>query len=445
MLLAASVAAEAALFPIGAFFFSRVTFAGLIVNFAAIPMMALAQIAGMLTVVAALVSERAAEVVGWFAFLGAEGLVQSAAVVDFAPFLTWRVAPPHWLAIAAYYGAIVVILSATSRHAVVRRVRRGALVTAGAVALWMLVEPVRLAGTRGDGRLQVAFIDVGQGDATLIRFPRGNAVLVDAGGLSSASSFDVGDRVVAPLLRKSGVRRLDTLVLTHGDADHVGGAGGLIGEFRPRDVWEGIPVPPFEPLRALRLQATLHRARWVNVQAADLVTIDGVEVIVRHPGLADWERQDVRNDDSVVIELRWGDVSIVLPGDIGRDIEGTIAPLFQPARLRVLKVPHHGSLTSSSEEFINALKPRIAVVSAGRSNPFGHPAPNVLQRYRDAGAEIFRTDQDGAVLVETDGQSMDVRTFTGRSVHISAPVAHEGHDEHEGHEDHEGHEVHEGR
>jgi competence protein ComEC len=418
MLFAASVAAEAALFPIGAFFFSRVTFAGLIVNFAAIPMMALAQIAGMLTVVAAIVSERVAGAMGWLAFIGAEGLVRSAALVDVAPFLAWRVAPPHWLAIVSYYVAIVLILCTTSRRAFARHVRRVAAVAAGAAAIWILVEPARLLGARGDGRLHVTFIDVGQGDATLIRFPRGRTFLIDAGGLSRASSFDVGDRVVAPLLRRAGIHRLDTLVLTHGDADHIGGAAGVIGEFRPHDVWEGIPVPPFEPLRALRDGATEHRARWVNVQAADLVTIDGVELIVRHPGLADWERQDVRNDDSIVIELRWGDVSIVLAGDIGRDVEAAIARRFQPARLRVLKVPHHGSLTSSSAEFIAALEPRIAVVSAGRSNPFGHPAPAVLQRYREAGTEIFRTDKDGAVVVETDGRTINLQTFTGRTLAI---------------------------
>ncbi len=141
--------------------------------------------------------------------------------------------------------------------------------------------------------------------------------------------------------------------------------------------------------------------------------VDGVSVIVRHPRPPDWERQDVRNDDSIVLELLWRDVSIVLTGDIGAEVERAIAPQFQPAPLRVIKVPHHGSLTSSSSAFVQALAPRVAVVSVGRSNHFGHPAPAVLQRYQEVQAEVFRTDRDGAVTVDTDGTSLDVHTFTG--------------------------------
>jgi competence protein ComEC len=167
------------------------------------------------------------------------------------------------------------------------------------------------------------------------------------------------------------------------------------------------------------------RARWVNVQAADLVTIDGVAIAVHHPGQADWERQDVRNDDSIVVELRWGDVSIVLPGDISREVERTIAARFAPTPMRIVKVPHHGSLTSSTIEFIRALRPHAAIVSAGRSNPFGHPAPPVLRRYREAGVEIFRTDQDGAVMLETDGTNVRIGTFTGREIRLASSVDHE--------------------
>jgi competence protein ComEC len=99
-------------------------------------------------------------------------------------------------------------------------------------------------------------------------------------------------------------------------------------------------------------------------------------------------------------------------------VEREIGPLFAPSRMRVMKVPHHGSLTSSSREFLHALAPRIAVVSVGRGNTFGHPAREVLERYREVGAHVFRTDQDGAVTVDTDGHSLDVRTFTGQRLII---------------------------
>jgi len=437
-LFAATAAAEAALFPVSAMVFSRITFAGLLLNFAAIPLMALAQIAGMLLVPVSLVSSVVASTIGWVAYVGAEGLVRSADLVRLMPAVTWRVAPPHCFAVIVYYAALIACVvsgSAVSRSnwtvraavvsgfswpiksTVVSGVSRTISATlCAAAAVWILFEPWTLFTTRGDGRLHLTFIDVGQGDAAFVRFPEGDTLLVDAGGASGRSTFDVGDRVVAPVLRRAGVSQLGTFALTHGDADHIGGAGSLMAEFRAREVWEGIPVPPSAHLQQLRAIARRTGARWSNRQTADVLFIDDVEVAVRHPPIADWERQDIRNDDSIVLELRWGAVSIVLTGDIGAGVEETIAPLFEPSALRVVKVPHHGSLTSSSRGFLTALAPRIAVVSAGRNNTFGHPAPAVLERYREVGAEIFRTDRDGAVMIDTDGTSIAVKTFSGRKL-----------------------------
>jgi competence protein ComEC len=434
-MLVASVAAEAALLPVSATIFSRVTFAGLALNFLAIPLMAVAQISGMVIVPLFVASERLASVVGWVGYLGAEGLVRTADLVSYAPFVTWRVAPPNLLSSALYYLAalsawylwrrrIHVTGSAESRAAA--GARRSAAVVALLSALWIVGEPWTRMSASGDGQLHVTFIDVGQGDSALVRFPRGATLLVDAGGLPGSGSFDIGDRVVAPVLRESGVRRLGTIALTHGDADHIGGAGSAILEFRPWEIWEGVPVPRSEALQAIHESAAVVHSQSRNVQTNDAMFVDGVAVIVRHPTLPDWERQDPRNDDSIVLELRWRDISIVLTGDISAEVEQEIANNFPPAPLRVIKVPHHGSITSSSSAFVRALNPRVAVVSVGRSNRFGHPAPVVLQRYEEIHAEVFRTDRDGAVTVDTDGTSLDVHTFTGRAVHVqSTPALHE--------------------
>jgi competence protein ComEC len=425
---AASAAAEAVLFPVGAIVFSRVTFAGLALNFFAIPLMAVAQIAGMAVVPAAIVSARGAAALGWIAHLGASGLVRSADLVRFAPALAYRVAPPSWIAVGLYYGAAVTWWTLWRRRAALgsradargfhRGFARGAAVVAGGAALWILVAPRTLAAAYGDGTLRVTFLDVGQGDSIFVIFPRGSTLLVDAGGLSSSSAFDIGDRVVAPVIRDAGFRRLDSVVLTHGDPDHIGGAASVVREFRPREVWEGIPVPRFGPLAALRVAAQATGARWANVYRGDRVVVDGVEIVARHPATADWERQKVRNDDSIVLELRWREVSVLLTGDIGSAVEHLLATAIPPARLRIVKVPHHGSLTSSTPEFLNAVRPRIAIVSAGRGNHFGHPVPEVLDRYRAIGADVFRTDQDGAVMVNSDGHSVDVQAFTGRRVSL---------------------------
>jgi len=427
----ASAAAEVALLPIASSVFSRVTFAGLVLNFGAIPLMAVAQLAGMAVVPLALVWPAGARLVGWIAYAGAEGLVRIAALVTLVPWSTWRVPPPGTIAIAVYYAAVIAAWTLWQRRSAGQRRREPPgskvpllAVTAGAIAagLWMVVPVRALWSGSGDGRLHVTFLDVGQGDAALVRTPHGASVLIDAGGLAGAASFDIGDRVVAPVLRHYGVQRLGTLAITHGDADHMGGAAAVVREFRPWDIWDGVPVPPFAPLGRLRAEAFEHAVRWTTVQRDDASEIDGVQVTVRHPPIPDWERQDVRNDDSIVLELRWRDVSFVFTGDIGRETEADIADAFAPSPLRVLKVPHHGSNTSSSDMFVRAVRPDVAVISVGRSNNFGHPSSSVVQRYLDAGTAIFRTDQDGAVNIDTDGWTLEVHGFTGRTVRLPGPA-----------------------
>jgi len=294
-----------------------------------------------------------------------------------------------------------------------RWIRIGGVVAWAAAAIWIALEPATLVAARGDGRLHVTFLDVGQGDSTFVVFPKGATLLVDAGGLGGSAGFDVGDRVVAPVVRWSGFRRIGHLALTHGDPDHIGGAMSILREFRPREVWEGIPVPRSAALAALRVETETLRARWANVYAGASTRIDDVDVVAWHPEPPQWERQKVRNDDSLVLELRWQDVSVLLTGDIGRVPEAAIAASISavPRKpIRVLKIPHQGSLTSSSPSFVETLRPQIAVVSAGRSNRFGHPVPEVLERYRAIGAQVFRTDRDGAVFVETDGRTLSVRS-----------------------------------
>jgi competence protein ComEC len=132
---------------------------------------------------------------------------------------------------------------------------------------------------------------------------------------------------------------------------------------------------------------------------------------VLHPPAPDWERPRIRNDDSVVVELTCGDVALLLTGDISADVERAIAPELTPARTRILKVAHHGSRTSSSSQLLESWRPQIALISAGRGNTFGHPAPEVLERLTSIGARIYRTDRDGEITLESDCRNVSVRTY----------------------------------
>ena len=170
--------------------------------------------------------------------------------------------------------------------------------------------------------------------------------------------------------------------------------------------------------RHARLQEVLDEARESGARveqrrAGEETRRGGALVRVLHPPLPDWERPRVRNDDSVVLELVYGDVAVLLLGDVGAGIERSILLRLTPARRRILKVAHHGSRTSTSRELLEHWRPQIAIISAGRGNTFGHPAPDVLRRLEDIGAVIYRTDLDGQVTIETDGTDVRVRTYVG--------------------------------
>jgi len=267
--------------------------------------------------------------------------------------------------------------------------------------------------------LRVTLLDVGQGDAAVVQFPDGRTLSIDAGGIAG-TTFDIGGRVVSPTFWAIGIRRLDYMSISHSDPDHIGGAASVFRDFAPREIWEGVPVPRNEPTNALRTIASKANARWRNVLMDDRFTFGDVSIFVRHPPRPDWERQKVRNDDSEVLEICYGAVSFVFTGDIGREVERNIRGNFEPAPIRILKVPHHGSGTSSSVEFLQALHPNIASISAGRGHPFGLAVRAVLARYAAIGTTVFRTDQDGAVMVDTDGTTVHVQSYTKRSLTLVA-------------------------
>jgi len=226
---------------------------------------------------------------------------------------------------------------------------------------------------------------------------------------------------VVPSSSALGVRRLTWLALTHGDRDHIGGAFGVTVDLAPREIWEGIPVPRDPELTRLREVASMHGIAWRTVRSGARIEVDGLTIEALHPPDPDWERQRVRNDDSIVLRLRIGVVEVLLTGDAGAEFEGRLPDDLAEPAIRILKTGHHGSRTSTSERLARAMRPHAALISVGRGNLFGHPAPEVLARLNAMGAEVFRTDRDGAISLETDGVAVWIVTALGRRLTIVAP------------------------
>ena len=251
-----------------------------------------------------------------------------------------------------------------------------------------------------EGRLSVTVLDVGQGDCLHIRYPDGTNSLVDTGGLVFSDDPDYLARsVVARYLWQEGVRRLRSLILSHNHLDHVQGTEFLTRAFSVEELWIG----PRHPTDSLPGQISLRR-----LARQDDFEIAGVRHRVLHP--PPWvQGRASTNQQSVVLELSFGDHRILLPGDIGELEERQLRADGRSVTL--LKVPHHGSARSNSIEFLEAFPAKVTVVSAGRHNPFGHPAPTAVGRFAILGIPLLRTAEWGAIRWQTDGHSWTIQNY----------------------------------
>jgi competence protein ComEC len=235
---------------------------------------------------------------------------------------------------------------------------------------------------RVPGNLEMAVLDVGQGDSIFISFPEGATMLVDAGGAipipgSPPPRLDVGESVISTYLWSRGVQQLDYLVLTHGHYDHFGGMAAVLRNLRVGELWMG-PDPHDRPMDRLRALAAAQKTRAVPVEAGKSRAIDGVQVEILSPP-ADWKPRRVSNNDSVVLRLTYKARQILLPGDVEGRMEEWLLKSDADLSSDVLKIAHHGSRTSSGPAFLSRVSPNFGIISVCAFKRFGHPHDQVLK------------------------------------------------------------------
>jgi competence protein ComEC len=283
--------------------------------------------------------------------------------------------------------------------------------TLGFVLLWLILIGASFVLRRSSHELRVTFLDVGQGDAIIIETPGGKTLVVDTGNLISDGSDDMGRRVVAPYLRQRGINRVDILILTHPDSDHIGGAATLLTQF-PTDLLleNGQFARSDSPLVAPLLEtASSRRAKVKSARRGQVLVLgDGVTIRVLAP--TPEALPGPENDASIALRIEYGERAFLLTGDASEVEEAELVASGQPLACDVLKVGHHGSLTSTTPEFLAAARPRFAVICVGERNTHGHPRREILERLTAIGAQIYRTDRQGAVTCRTDGMTIQVET-----------------------------------
>jgi competence protein ComEC len=274
----------------------------------------------------------------------------------------------------------------------------------------MAVTPSLALGVSHDAEMH--FLDVGQGDAILLRSPNGRWILFDAGPAWNGS--DAGRSVILPyVLRRGG--SLEGFVLSHPHTDHVGGAAAVLTSLHPRNYWDAAFAGGSAAYNASLTAARDAGVEWHRVHPGDAVLIDGVRLQFLAPDSVWTTSLKDPNLASTVVSITYGAVRFLLVGDAELAEENwLLAKGREDLRADVLKVGHHGSSTSSSDDFLAAVHPRLAVISVGAFNKYGHPSIDVIAALRRVGADVLRTDEAGTVVVRTNGSAIEVEDKEGK-------------------------------
>lgn len=347
---------------------------------------------------------------GWFWWAAGALLEAVLKISDFfhnLPGAWWWVGTPSPIWIMVFYAGLLYIYLSLRAAWPLKRISAGVAV----LLLWMLAVSLP-AGFFANGQLEITFIDVGQGDAILLKSPEGYFMLVDGGG---SHTYNVGERILFPYLVHQGVRRLDWVINTHPDTDHLQGIETVAAKI-PRIEHIAVPAELANETAYAKLREAAQRRSLLMtpLQGGDRFYL-GEEVLVQVLPLPGSAKAADYNEASLVLLVSYRDFSLLLTGDVGEARLQSLAGNPSLAGLTVVKVPHHGSAYSWSEKFYRYACPRLAVIQAGRNNPFNHPAESVLVGLRQIPTLIFRTDISGAVFIATDGKSLTAESFLGGS------------------------------
>ncbi len=397
--------------PLTAFHFNQISLAGVVANLIVVPLLgSAAVILGLLTVVAFFLDARIATFLLWIAglvtYTGNEIAIWFAAF----PYASLQVVTPSECELVLLYG---LLLCAYCRSLYPSRAFQ---VLVSVLLAGLLIDAtIWISHRYFHNTLRISFLDVGQGDAAVVELPDAQVMVIDGGGFAS-EDFDTGEAIIAPFLWSQKIGRVDVLVMSHPQLDHYGGLLYIAERFSPRELWFN-----GEQANGERFTKFMKVIRQKGIQLRTLCREAAPpahpEVLVQilHPPCTD-NRLDT-NNASLVLRLSYGTTDVLFTGDIEEEGEMVLLSAGGALPSEILKVPHHGSRTSSSLAFVNATAPTVAIASLGADNQFHFPAQEVVQRYQRQGNQWMQTDQVGTVTVISDGQEYHISTARPLSPH----------------------------
>lgn len=423
---AASLAAVVATWPVIAYNFGIVSLVGLPATFFSLPDLPVIIVTAALVAFAGLLAPLIAQILGWLAWLFLSYLVFLVQGFDALPHSSFAVSSVSACHVWGYYAILAGVLASLKHRKqladffsrLTSRIKKEAegipkprlRFSPKWLILPLLVVAILMwsvALTMPDGKLHVSFLDVGQGDAIAIRLPNGQDMLIDGGPDSQKISLELSKKL--PFWD----RTIDLIVCTQPQADHITGLVDVLQRYHVKQVLEpGVSYNSSIYQEWLRLIEDKGIKYNIARAGQEIDLGNGIEMKVLNPPESLWERtSDDVDNNGVVLRLTWGQVSFLFTADIREDVEFELIGQRANLRSTVLKVAHHGSETSTSQQFLAAVDPEVAVICVGEDNPFGHPSPEVVERLTDRLGEdnVYRTDEDGTVEFITDGEKLWVK------------------------------------
>jgi competence protein ComEC len=433
-LLALTLVLQLGMLPLMAANFHRIALSSPAVNLAAVPITGVIVPWGFLTLTAGLLWPLLGKLLAAPLALLTAFLLRTVEWFAGLPHWSYRIpTPPLWLTITFFGLAIAIAAVArvdatnpTPNHRLALRALSAAL-----IATAFLVATFPFPPTHAAGQLESTILDVGQGDSIFLVSPHGKTMLIDGGGAfrgfpgrEEHTGTDPGEEAVSPYLWSRGFKNIDVVALTHAHQDHLGGLTAILENFKVNELWLGREVDS----RALSQLEALAKLRGTQIKhelRGQTFKWDDVEGDFLWPEIAATEiAPSAKNNDSLVLRLKFGDRTLLFPGDAEKAVERSILSENDEASLHadILKIGHHGSKNSTTPDFLSAVNPQIAIISSGEGNPYGHPSPEVLDRLQSAGVRTLRTDTNGAIHILTDGKRIEVTCFVACPAPIAASI-----------------------
>jgi competence protein ComEC len=407
-----SISVQAIFFVLMILYFHRVSLVSIFLNALVVPLVSLIVPLGFLFLILSFVAPWVSAPLGALCGGLTQWLLTLAEYFAHPAWGNYRIpTPPDWL-VVVYLLCLLLLLLPSAKMAI----RLCAAALALLAMTLLLTQPFGPSATRD--QLQMTLLDVRQGDSIFLQFPDGTNMLIDGGGLLGRSfgedfseeAFDVGEQVVSPFLWSKGQRNLDVVVLTHAHHDHMGGLDAILNDFQVQELWLGEnPYTP-EYVRLLK-QAIRKGIALRHFGAGDMLPFHGSEIVFINPVKGLNLSHPASNNDSLAFQLKFGARTLLLTGDIERKIEAQIMNRTNSLHSDLLKVAHHGSRSSTTDEFLQRVSPILALISVAEHSPFGHPHDEVLKRLEKRSVPIFRKAQDGAIFVRTEGRQLQVDTL----------------------------------